>query len=40
MQNQTASPPVDAPNANLPAKIGMPAVKNLDFTADMGRMNG
>jgi hypothetical protein len=40
LKNQAASTPVDAPNANLPAEIRMPTVMDLDFSADMGRMNG
>lgn len=31
--------PLDAPYANLLAETGMPAVMNIQFTSDMGRMN-
>lgn len=29
-----------SPHADLPAEIGMPTIMNLQFFADMGRMNG
>ncbi|UFX13028.1 hypothetical protein [Sinorhizobium meliloti] len=38
MQKLTCGSFVDA--ANALAKIWMPAIMNLDFIADMGRMNG
>ncbi|RVO18970.1 hypothetical protein CN095_36255 [Sinorhizobium meliloti] len=40
MQKLTCRSFVDAANANLLAKIWTPAIMNLDFIADMGRMNG
>jgi hypothetical protein len=40
MQKLTCRSFVNAANANLLAKIWMPAIMNLDFIADMGRMNG
>jgi len=33
-------PLLNAPNANLLAKIGMPAIMNLQIRSNMGRMNG
>lgn len=33
-------PLLNAPHANLMAKVGMPAVVNLQLVTDMGRMNG
>lgn len=40
LEKLACRPLLNAPNANLVTKIGMPAVMNLQFLTDMGRMNG
>jgi hypothetical protein len=40
LQKPTCRAFFDAANGNPLAEIGMPAITDLDFIADMGRMNG
>ena len=40
LEKLACRPLLNAPHANLMAKIGMPAAMNLQFLTDMGGMNG